>query len=81
MTLVIGIDRILNEMRAVVNLIGNCVATVAIGKWEKSIDLEHANLVLSGKINVEDMLEKNEDLDTIKIASPAPVPQVEKLGA
>lgn len=75
MTLVIGIDRILNEMRAVVNLIGNCVATVAIGRWEKSIDLEHANLVLSGKINAEDLLENNEDMDMIDNASPAAAPQ------
>ena len=75
MTLVIGIDRILNEMRAVVNLIGNCVATVAIGRWEKSIDLDHANLVLSGKVDVEDLLENNEDMDIIDNASPAAAPQ------
>lgn len=75
MTLVIGIDRILNEMRAVVNLIGNCVATVAIGRWEKSIDLDHANLVLSGKVDVEDLLEKDEDQNIIDNASPAASPQ------
>ena len=75
MTLVIGIDRILNEMRAVVNLIGNCVATVAIGRWEKSIDLDHANLVLSGKVDVEDLLEKDEDQNIIDNASPAAAPQ------
>ena len=56
MTLVIGIDRVLNEMRAVVNLIGNCVATVAIGRWEKSIDLDRANKVLRGEIDVDHVL-------------------------
>ena len=56
MTLVIGIDRVLNEMRAVVNLIGNCVATVAIGRWEKAIDLDHANKVLRGEIDVDHVL-------------------------
>jgi len=31
------------------NLIGNCVATVAIARWEKDIDLERAQNVLDGK--------------------------------
>ena len=61
--------------RQVVNLIGNCVATVAIGRWEKSIDLDHANLVLSGKVDVEDLLEKDEDQNIIDNASPAAAPQ------
>lgn len=64
MTLVIGIDRVLNEMRAVVNLIGNCVATVAIGRWEKAVDLDRANKVLRGEIDVDHTLndadERNE---------------------
>lgn len=38
-TLVLGIDRILNEMRAVTNMIGNVVATLVIARWEKKLDL------------------------------------------
>ncbi len=53
MTLVIGIDRILNEMRAVTNLIGNCVAALVIGRWDKCLDLERARAVLDGKISWE----------------------------
>ena len=78
MTLVIGIDRILNEMRAVVNLIGNCVATVAIGRWEKSIDLDRANLVLSGKIDVESLLDRDVNIDVIDNAPPVAAPQLGK---
>jgi aerobic C4-dicarboxylate transport protein len=35
--------------RALTNLIGNCVATVAIARWEKDIDIERANKVLTGQ--------------------------------
>jgi aerobic C4-dicarboxylate transport protein len=31
-------------------LIGNCVATVAIARWEKDIDIQRANKVLSGQV-------------------------------
>ena len=58
MALVIGIDRILNEVRAVTNLIGNCVATVAIARWEGALDRERAEAVLSGKLSVEECLEE-----------------------
>jgi aerobic C4-dicarboxylate transport protein len=55
--LVIGIDRIMNEVRAVTNLIGNAVATVAMAKWENQLDLNQATAVLDGRIDVEDTLE------------------------
>ena len=35
--------------RALGNLIGNCVATVAIAAWEGDIDRERAHAVLDGK--------------------------------
>ncbi|MBP2200078.1 C4-dicarboxylate transporter DctA [Pantoea cypripedii] len=41
-TLVLGIDRILNEMRAVTNMIGNVVATLVIARWEQKLDLAQA---------------------------------------
>jgi len=57
--LVIGIDRIMNEVRAVTNLIGNAVATVAMAKWEKQLDIRRALAVLDGATDVEACLEKN----------------------
>ncbi len=53
MALVIGIDRILNEVRAVTNLIGNCVATVAIARSEGALDMKRAEAVLNGEAPVE----------------------------
>jgi len=39
LVLLLGIDRFLNEARAVTNLIGNGIGTIAIAKWDNSFDL------------------------------------------
>ncbi len=49
LVLVLAVDWFMGIGRALTNLIGNCVATVAIARWEKDIDLERANNVLNGK--------------------------------
>jgi len=46
MVLLLGVDRFLNEARAVTNLIGNSVATIAVATWEKSFDRTRARQVL-----------------------------------
>ena len=38
MALILGIDRFLSMCRAVVNLIGNAVATLVIARWENELD-------------------------------------------
>ena len=40
LVLLLGIDRFLNEARAVTNLIGNGIGTIAIAKWDNSFDIE-----------------------------------------
>jgi aerobic C4-dicarboxylate transport protein len=40
MALLIGIDRFMSMMRAVVNMIGNGVATVVVARWEHELDKE-----------------------------------------
>lgn len=40
LVLLLGIDRFLNEARAVTNLIGNGIGTIAIAKWDHSFDVE-----------------------------------------
>lgn len=42
LVLLVGIDRFLNEARAITNLIGNGVATIAVAKWEGALDLKQA---------------------------------------
>lgn len=48
-TLLIGVDRFINEARAVTNVIGNGVATIAVARWEGAFDAQRAALVLDGK--------------------------------
>jgi aerobic C4-dicarboxylate transport protein len=38
MALILGIDRFLSMCRAVVNMIGNAVATLVIARWEHELD-------------------------------------------
>jgi aerobic C4-dicarboxylate transport protein len=40
LALLIGIDRFMSECRAITNLIGNGVATVAISRWEGEVSKE-----------------------------------------
>ena len=49
LTLVLGIDRFMSLARALVNLIGNAVAVLAIASWEKELDRDKANRILSSK--------------------------------
>ena len=43
LALLVGIDRFMSECRALTNLIGNGVATVAISRWEKEVSEETLN--------------------------------------
>jgi aerobic C4-dicarboxylate transport protein len=54
-TLLLGVDRFMSEMRSVTNLIGNGVATIVIAKWENEFDADRAARVLNGEL-VEDRL-------------------------
>ncbi len=38
MAVILGIDRFLSMFRAIVNMIGNAVATIVVARWEKEID-------------------------------------------
>jgi len=52
LVLLLGVERLTNAARAVVNIIGSCVATVVVAKWEKAFDTEQAALVLgNSRIN------------------------------
>ncbi len=43
LALLVGIDRFMSECRALTNLVGNGVATVAISRWEKELSVELLN--------------------------------------
>jgi aerobic C4-dicarboxylate transport protein len=47
--LVVGIDRMMSEARAVTNFTGNAVATVLVASWTGEFDKGRAERVLSGQ--------------------------------
>jgi aerobic C4-dicarboxylate transport protein len=44
--LLLGVDRFMSQMRSLVNLIGNAVATVTVARWENEFDSARAEKVL-----------------------------------
>jgi aerobic C4-dicarboxylate transport protein len=63
-TLLLGIDRFMSEMRSLTNLIGNAVATITVARWEGQFDVERARRVLNKNKIVagSSSLEKAEEL-------------------
>ena len=57
LALIFAIDRFMSTGRAIINLIGNGVATVVMAKWEKGLDHDLAKAVLDGT--------KQANLDTV----------------
>ena len=47
--LIVGIDRLMSEARALTNFAGNAVATVLVGTWTGEFDREQARAVLAGE--------------------------------
>jgi aerobic C4-dicarboxylate transport protein len=50
MALILGIDRFMSEARAVVNMIGNGVATVVMARWENELDTEKLKVLRRGYV-------------------------------
>jgi aerobic C4-dicarboxylate transport protein len=53
MALILGIDRFLSMCRAVVNMIGNAVATLVVARWENELDKNALRHHLHGAIGEE----------------------------
>ena len=53
MALILGIDRFLSMCRAVVNMIGNAVATLVVARWEKELDQDALKRHLRGEMEIE----------------------------
>jgi aerobic C4-dicarboxylate transport protein len=48
LTLLLGVDRFMSEMRALTNLVGNGVATIVVAKWERELDEDRMVRLLNG---------------------------------
>ena len=75
MALIFGIDRFMSEARALTNLVGNCVATIVVAKWEGALDEGR----LHRRLNQETDLEADEpesvkvEEDIIEAGGPRPL--------
>ncbi len=49
LTLLLGVDRFMSEARALTNMVGNAVATLAVARWEGQLDVEKARRALRGE--------------------------------
>src|SRR5262249_45024671 len=47
LALLLGVDRFMSEARAITNLIGNAVATMAVARWEGALDIPHVRRTLA----------------------------------
>jgi aerobic C4-dicarboxylate transport protein len=68
--LLLGADRIMDSMRVSVNLLGNCVATMVVARWEGQLDSDRMSRVLRG-----------EDVEPIEDADAEPQKEVVATGA
>ena len=50
MALILGVDRFMSEARALVNMIGNAVATLVMARWEGELDRERLAAALDGRL-------------------------------
>ena len=72
LVLVLAVDWFMGIARALGNLVGNCVATVAIAAWEGDIDRERAHAVLDGK--AEPLTEEEDHASAIVPPVVVPIP-------
>jgi aerobic C4-dicarboxylate transport protein len=47
LVLLLGVERVTNIARAVVNVIGSSIATIVVAKWDGAFDAEKGRLALS----------------------------------
>jgi aerobic C4-dicarboxylate transport protein len=65
LALIVGIDRLLNEGRVFINVLGNAIGAIVIGKWENEFDANRAREVLAGNVafNERDSIEETRGTD------------------
>jgi aerobic C4-dicarboxylate transport protein len=53
LALLLGVDKLMSECRALANVIGNGVATLAVSRWEGEVDAAQLRRALRGEPNLE----------------------------
>ncbi|WP_330250002.1 cation:dicarboxylase symporter family transporter [Nocardia sp. NBC_00565] len=73
--LIVGIDRFMSEARALTNFSGNAVATVLVGTWTKTIDMEWVRMVLDRKLPFDEQTMVDNDHGSQPQPQPQPQPE------
>lgn len=77
--LVFGIDKFMSECRALVNFIGNAVATLFVAKWNGEVDIDRARMVFAGKevppLNAVDDADHGADVEVPSVRDGAHLPE------
>ena len=71
---IVGIDRLMSEARALTNFAGNAIATVLIGTWTGQLDKAQCAAVLAGDRPFDEATMVDNDHDTDHRAEPAQLP-------
>ncbi|HYX95879.1 MAG TPA: C4-dicarboxylate transporter DctA [Geodermatophilus sp.] len=77
LALLLGVDRFMSECRAITSFMGNVVATIAIARWERAVDMPRLRAHLAGETEEEaEEPEKVADAEAVfalRASEPAPV--------
>jgi len=57
LTLLLGVDQFMSQMRSLTNLVGNGVATIVVAKWEHEFDADRARRMLDGEVDLAPAIE------------------------
>ena len=79
--LLLGADRIMDSMRVFVNLLGNCVATFVVAKWEGQLDVERMHAAVNGELEDTDDVPESEDTHHEAEREPVSAPATAPAGA
>lgn len=52
LTLLLGVDIFMSQIRSATNLIGNGIATLVVSKWENALDMDKARRTLDGETDL-----------------------------
>ncbi|WP_116112621.1 cation:dicarboxylate symporter family transporter [Austwickia chelonae] len=79
--IIVGIDRFMSEARALTNFSGNAVATLLVGRWTGTVDLEQTRRVLSGAepFDYTTMVDAHESEVHVGVHPPAPVNPADRM--
>ena len=70
--IIVGIDRFMSEARALTNFAGNALATVLVGRWTHSVDMNRVHQVLDGQLPYKETnLDSDVDLKLPDVVNPA----------